>query len=107
MNAERAEHALTSQSGVGGKSSIRPAVNVSSWIFLVGAFARRGGTLITFQRALNLNLASADAAYSCEQRLTAPYRQKVRIAMELKGVVAAPSQLRTIGAPGIAAKQPN
>jgi len=47
---------------------------------------------------LNLTLVSRDAAYSCELRL---YGRKTQIALEPKGFVAAPSQLRTITAPAL------
>jgi hypothetical protein len=57
-----------------------------------------GGKPITFQRALNRDVALLDAAYSCKGR---PYRQKDRTIREQNAAVASPSQLRTIGVPAL------
>src|ERR1700737_681573 len=83
--ALRQFESVISRSGAGGKSSVC-------------------GNPITFQRGLNLNVAFVDAANSCKE-IPLPAKRSFR--QGTKGVVAAPSQLRTIRAPGTAAKQPN
>src|SRR5260370_18256331 len=72
----------------------------TSGLPLIGCFwpANACGKPITFQRGLNRDVAFVDAAYSCKGT---PCRQKDRFVNEQKGVVAAPSQLRTIGAPAL------
>src|SRR5260370_42433948 len=57
-----------------------------------------GKSQITFQRGVNLDVALGDRAYSCKGGLLSG---KKAIRREQKGVVARPSQLRTIHAPAL------
>src|SRR4029077_5580007 len=56
------------------------------------------GRAITFQRAVNLDVALGDRGYNCRGGLLSG---KKAILREQKGVVARPSQLRTIHAPAL------
>jgi hypothetical protein len=95
--AVRQFESVTSRSGPGGKSSIRPAVMLPPRFSCLAPGAGLREPPITFQRALNRPPESVDESIAGNRPLSG---RKIATG-GTKGLVAAPSRLRAITAPAL------